>query len=113
MREHRRKQAEERLKAKKWADETLVFPNAHGGLMNRYRLGYYWRPLRERVGLGSDRKFSDFRHTFATLLFSRGIHPKIAQQLLGHSSITLTMDTYSHWIQGAFPDVGDALGDLF
>lgn len=113
MRDHRQRQLEERLSAKSWADETLVFPNAHGALLNRYRLGYYWRPLREKAGLGKDRHFSDMRHTFATLLFQRGFHPKIVQGLMGHSSITLTMDTYSHWLEGAFPDAGDALGDLF
>src|SRR5262249_28339874 len=36
------------------------------------------------------------RHTCATLLLSRGVHPKIVQELLGHSQISLTLDTYSH-----------------
>jgi integrase len=38
----------------------------------------------------------DLRHTCATLLLSRGVHPKIVQELLGHSQISLTLDTYSH-----------------
>jgi integrase len=46
------------------------------------------------------RSFHDFRHTCATLLFSRGIHPKYVQELLGHSNIAITLDTYSHLIPG-------------
>lgn len=36
------------------------------------------------------------RHTAATLLLMQGVHPRVVQELLGHSSITVTMDTYSH-----------------
>jgi integrase len=41
-------------------------------------------------------RFHDLRHTFATLMFSNGEHPKIVQEILGHAQITLTLDTYSH-----------------
>lgn len=37
------------------------------------------------------------RHTAATLLLARGVHPKLVQELLGHASIALTLDRYSHW----------------
>jgi Phage integrase family len=40
----------------------------------------------------------DLRHTCATLLLSRGTHPKLVQHLLGHASISMTLDRYSHWI---------------
>jgi integrase len=53
--------------------------------------------------------FHSLRHTFATTLFARGQHPKVVQSLLGHSSITQTMDTYSHLIEGMG---GDAVGGL-
>ncbi len=43
-----------------------------------------------------DIRFHDLRHTAATLLLAHGIHPKVAQEMLGHSSITLTLHTYSH-----------------
>jgi integrase len=46
------------------------------------------------------RSFHDLRHTCATVLFSRGIHPKYVQELLGHSNIAITLDTYSHLIPG-------------
>ncbi|MUG46414.1 tyrosine-type recombinase/integrase [Paenibacillus woosongensis] len=41
-------------------------------------------------------RFQDLRHTHATLLLKGGIHPKIVQERLSHSSITVTIDTYSH-----------------
>ncbi|URJ67494.1 tyrosine-type recombinase/integrase [Paenibacillus polymyxa] len=41
-------------------------------------------------------RFHDLRHTHATLLLKAGIHPKIVQERLGHSSINVTLDTYSH-----------------
>jgi integrase len=61
-----------------------------------------FKPLLERAGLEGLR-FHDLRHTCATLLLSRGVHPKFVQELLGHSSIAMTLDRYSHWI----PSMGD------
>ena len=49
----------------------------------------------ERAGLPHIR-FHDLRHTAATLLLSRGIHPKIASEILGHSTVAITLDLYSH-----------------
>jgi integrase len=43
-----------------------------------------------------DIRFHDMRHSAATLLLSMGIHPKVVQELLGHSEISMTMDIYSH-----------------
>jgi integrase len=48
-------------------------------------------------------RFHDLRHTSATLLLSRGVHPKFVQELLGHATISITLDTYSHII----PTMGD------
>jgi integrase len=42
----------------------------------------------------------DLRHTMATALFMAGVNPKIVSERLGHSSVTLTLDTYSHIIPG-------------
>ncbi|MGA6933250.1 MAG: tyrosine-type recombinase/integrase, partial [Pseudolabrys sp.] len=56
----------------------------------------------------------DLRHTHATHMLMSGVHPKVAQERLGHSSIAVTMDTYSHVLPGMQEDaakkVGDALG---
>ena len=112
LKNHRQRQIEERLAAKSWQDESLVFPNADGGLLTRYRLGYHWRKMRTAASVDSAHQFRDFRHTFATLLFARGYHPKKVQEAMGHRSIRLTLDTYSHWV----PSMGgtaDALEDVF
>jgi integrase len=71
-----------------------------------------FKPLLRRAGLPNIR-FHDLRHTCATLLLVKGVHPKFVQNLLGHKSIKMTLDLYSHWI----PDMGDhaagAMDDLF
>jgi integrase len=61
-----------------------------------------FKPLLKRAELKGVR-FHDLRHTCATLLLSRGVHPKFVQELLGHASITITLDRYSHWV----PSMGD------
>jgi integrase len=58
-----------------------------------------WEPLLKRAGL-PDIRFHDLRHTCATLLLTKGMHPKIVSEMLGHSSIAITLDTYSHVIPG-------------
>ena len=49
-------------------------------------------------------RFHDLRHTCATLLLTEGVHPKIVSEMLGHSSVSITLDVYSHGI----PGLGDA-----
>jgi integrase len=41
-------------------------------------------------------RFHDLRHTAATLMLGRGIHPKIVSEMLGHSTVGITLDLYSH-----------------
>lgn len=55
-----------------------------------------YKPLREAAGLPETTRFYDLRHTFATLMLEQGENPKVVQEILGHSQITHTMDTYSH-----------------
>jgi len=52
--------------------------------------------LLRKARLPLNTRFHDLRHTCATLLLTRNTHPKVVQELLGHSSITITLDTYSH-----------------
>ncbi len=90
-----------------YADDGLVFCTSSGRPIsptNLYKQSF--RPLLERANLPHMR-FHDLRHTCATLLLGKGVHPKIVQELLGHSSIRLTMDTYSHFL----PDMQDAAAD--
>ena len=48
------------------------------------------------AGLPERTRFHDLSHTCVTLLLSKGVHPKIVQELLGHATISITLDTYSH-----------------
>ena len=65
-----------------------------------------FKPLLQRTDLPNI-LFHDLRHTCATLLLSRGVHAKLVQELLGHSTIAVTLDTYSH----VLPGMGDGLAD--
>ena len=53
----------------------------------------------KRAGLPTLR-FHDLRHTHASLMLKQGVHPKIVSERLGHSSIGITLDTYSHVMAG-------------
>jgi len=74
----------------------LVFANESGGIINPSNLrNRSFARLLKRAGLPKIR-FHDLRHTCATLLLSRNVNPKIVSEMLGHSSIAITLDTYSH-----------------
>jgi integrase len=96
---HRKRQNEERLRlGTLWEDNGLIFASETGAPLSRDMVDRRsFKPLLERGGLERVR-FHDLRHTCATLLLSRGVHPKFVQELLGHSSIAMTLDRYSHWI---------------
>jgi integrase len=73
-----------------------VFCNHSGGPLRRSHFhSQYWKPLLKRAEL-PPAKFHNLRHTSATLLLGQGVHPKIVQERLGHSQISMTLDVYSH-----------------
>jgi integrase len=74
----------------------LVFPNPVGEPMRPRSLTQHFKRVSKRCGLPATVRLHDLRHTAATLLPSKGIHPKIVQEILGHSTISITLDTYSH-----------------
>ena len=78
-------------------DHGLVFPNQVGKTMNARNLrARSFKPILERAGLPRSVRLHDLRHTCATVLLKRGQHPKFVQELLGHATISQTLDTYSH-----------------
>jgi integrase len=135
LRQWRKTTAEERLLAgPEYEDNGLVFTTPFGKplhLANLYRGP--WRRVMERAELGEfgeapekpvrgprgKRRFTpafrmyDLRHTCATLLLLRGVAPKIVQERLGHASITLTMDTYSHVLPTMQQEAADEMEALF
>jgi integrase len=70
-----------------------------------------WKPLLRWAGL-ADTRFHDLRHTCTTLLLTKGVHPKIASEMLGHSSVYITLDTYSHVIPGLGDVAASAMEDV-
>lgn len=96
LRQHRAHQAEEKLSlGPAYKDHGLVFCQANGGPMDPRNLNLYFSQALERAGLPAIR-LHDARHTYATWLLEQGISPKVVQTMLGHSSITMTLDIYSH-----------------
>ena len=64
--------------------------------MPRNLLSRHFKPILKRAGLSNSIRLYDLRHTCATLLLLEGVNPKVVSERLGHASITLTLDTYSH-----------------
>jgi integrase len=101
LKAHRATQNVERLKAGVlWQDNGLVFCTHGGRPLDSHNVARTsFKPLLKRADL-PDIRFHDLRHTCATLLLSRGHHPKLVQELLGHASVALTLDRYSHVLPG-------------
>ena len=74
----------------------LIFPNPQGAPIRPRSLTQHFKRISKRAGLPASTRLHDLRHTAATLLLSKSIHPKIVQEVLGHSTISITLDTYSH-----------------
>lgn len=96
LREQRVRVASQRLRAVAWEDHDLVFPNQVGRPLEKQNLVFRsFKPLLARAGL-PDMRFHDLRHSTATIMLSMGEHPRVVQERLGHSTIAVTMDVYSH-----------------
>jgi integrase len=96
LRRHRKEQAQKRLRlGRVWRDEDLVVTTGVGGPMDPGEVTRGFRRLAREIGVEGVR-FHDLRHAYATMLLASGVHPKIASEALGHSTIGITLDTYSH-----------------
>ena len=80
-------------------DDDLVFRDHEGRPLRPDTVTHAWVKLVRRIGLKGIR-LHDARHTHASLMLKQGVHPKIVQERLGHASIGLTLDTYSHVAPG-------------
>ncbi|MDP8976461.1 MAG: site-specific integrase [Actinomycetota bacterium] len=100
LRQHRKRQLEERLAAGPlWQDSGLVFVQEDGQPYHPDTISYFFEKTVKRVGVPPIR-LHDLRHTSATLALAAGVHPKIVQERLGHANISITLDTYSHVVPG-------------
>ena len=78
---------------------TLVFSRIDGTPIPPASVNHAFAGITRKAGLPGIR-LHDLRHTHATLLMKQGVNPKIVQERLGHSSIAVTMDIYSHVVPG-------------
>lgn len=96
LNEHQQKQRLDRVMlGMLWSSDTLVFSNSEGKPWRPNSISRAWETTARRAGVKVIR-FHDARHTHASIMLKQGIHPKIVQERLGHSSIAITLDTYSH-----------------
>jgi integrase len=91
--------------------EDLVFPNHNGSPLASYTVSNSFTRICKRLGLPETTRFHDLRHTAATIWLLKGIHPKIVQEALGHSTITITLDTYSHVLPSMQDRAVEAMGE--
>lgn len=91
-------QTQRQLIGDRWTEKGLIFPNTLGKPMEHNRLLKEFKEILSIAGLPIIR-FHDLRHTAATLMFQMGINPKVVQEMLGHSDVNLTLNTYTHSLQ--------------
>lgn len=116
LRAHRARQA---LEEAELSDDALATARAEGRVFRSERGGplrsrnlrtRWWAPLLERAGVPA-LSFHELRHTSATLLLEAGIHPRVVQERLGHSSVAVTLDLYSHVAPDLQAEAAAALED--
>lgn len=94
-----------------WTDTGLVFTREDGSAVHPDRISKVFEDLVHGSGLPRLR-LHDLRHTHATLALQAGVHPKVVSERLGHSTISLTLDTYSHAIPALQADAAALVAAL-
>jgi len=112
LRSHRERQLREREAAGgKWQEHDLVFTTSLGRPLEGTTVTRQFHGHLERAGL-AQRRFHDLRHSCATLLLVQGVSPRVVMDVLGHSEIGMTMNTYSHVIPELRRDAADRMEAL-
>jgi integrase len=110
LRAHRQAQLQERLAAGQlWQDNDLVFAQANGKPLDSRDDHAAWKALLARANVRPAR-LHDARHTAATLLLEQGVSPRVAMEILGHSTIAVTQNTYQHVMPAAVAAAAEAVG---
>jgi len=112
LKAHRARQLEERLAwGASWTDSGLCFTKEDGSHLHPEQVtNAFERHVRD-AGLPR-LSFHGLRHTFATIALGAGLHPKVVSDRLGHSNISITLDTYSHVIESVGEDAATKIGGL-
>jgi len=100
LRKHRVAQHAERLQiGPAYGDLDLIFPREDGSIWHPDAFGYRFGSLVKAAGIGHVR-LHDLRHCCASLMLKSGVHAKVVSERLGHSTISITLDLYSHVLPG-------------
>ena len=103
--------ARQRDSSHHWIEQDLVFPNETGRPLDPSWQTAVFKAAAQAAKLPPIR-FHDLRHTAATLLLAQGVHPKIVAEMLGHTSIAITLDTYSHLVPVLHAQAASAMDAL-
>lgn len=107
IREHKAKMLEEGLES-----STYVFTDTDGGPLRKCNFHRKtWAPLRKKMNLDG-LHFHDLRHSCASMMLADGVNVKAIQTILGHSTISMTMDTYAHLMPNAQADAASRFDRL-
>jgi integrase len=99
--EHRTRQLEARLKAgSTWRNKDLIFCNETGDARELNAVRHSFKRLLKAAKLPATIRLYDARHSCASALIAAGINSKVVSERLGHSSVKITLDTYTHVSQG-------------
>lgn len=110
---HRETQDRERILAgERWVETGMVFTTSVGTMLDQRSMLRSFSTLLSAASLPRIR-FHDLRHSAATLLLAQGVHPRAIMELLGHSSITLTMNTYAHVLDELKAKTADSMDAIF
>ncbi|MFL5588067.1 MAG: tyrosine-type recombinase/integrase [Ktedonobacteraceae bacterium] len=113
LKKHRIDQQQEQIKVgDKWQYKGLVFCDGYGGFFSPDMVLRKFSKLLRDIGLPRMR-FHDLRHSAATILLVAGVHPKVVQERLGHSTVAMTLDVYSHVLPSMQQEVAGKIDDLF
>jgi integrase len=97
LRQHRETQSRERAEAgEQWNDHGLVFTTRIGTPIEPRNLIRHFKTVLKKAALPPTIRFHDLRHSCATLLIAQGVHPRVVMEILRHSQISTTMNTYAH-----------------
>jgi integrase len=112
LKAHRRRQAQEQLVyGPDYEDSGLVFRNEDGSPISPNALSNHWKHVVKAAKVPKLR-LHDLRHTHATLALAANVHPKVVSERLGHSTISITLDTYSHAIPAMQEEAAERVASL-
>jgi integrase len=113
LREHKKRQdAERRALGDAWREHGLVFASSIGTPIEPRNVNRRWDELRRKAGLDWLR-LHDLRHGYATFLLAKGVPARAIMDVLGHTEIGVTMNTYVHVLPELRQEAADAIDELF